>query len=75
YRREFDPKIRIEMYREFQRILHDEQPYTFLFMSKRISAVHRRFRGVEVLPIGGLRSLEWWVPRSSQKYSSRPTAQ
>ncbi|MEE9568677.1 MAG: peptide-binding protein, partial [Candidatus Binatia bacterium] len=42
YRREFDPKIRIEMYREFQRILHDEQPYTFLFMSKRISAVHRR---------------------------------
>lgn len=75
YRREFDPKIRIEMYREFQRILHDEQPYTFLFMGKRISAVHRRFRGVEVLPIGGLRSLEWWVPRSSQKYSSRPTAQ
>ncbi|MFQ5904650.1 MAG: ABC transporter substrate-binding protein, partial [Candidatus Binatia bacterium] len=75
YRREFDPKKRIEMYREFQRILHDEQPYTFLFMGKSISAVHRRFRGVEVLPIGGLRSLEWWVPRSSQKYSSRPTAQ
>ena len=75
YRREFDPKIRIELYSEFQRILHDAQPYTFLFMGKRISAVHRRFRGVEVLPIGGLRSLEWWVPRSSQKYSSRPTAQ
>jgi len=75
YRREFDPKIRIELYSEFQRILHEEQPYTFLFMGKRISAVHRRFRGVEVLPIGGLRSLEWWVPRSSWKYSSRPTAQ
>jgi len=75
YRREFDPKKRIELYREFQRILHDEQPYTFLFMGKSISAVHRRFREVEVLPIGGLRSLEWWVPRSSQKYSSRPTAQ
>ncbi len=75
YRREFDPKKRIELYREFQRILHDEQPYTFLFMGKSISAVHRRFRSVEVLPIGGLRPLEWWVPRSSQKYSSRPTAQ
>ncbi len=74
YRREFDPKKRIELYREFQRILHDEQPYTFLFMGKSISAVHRRLRGVEVLPIGGLRPLEWWVPRSSQKYSSRPTA-
>ena len=74
YRREFDPKKRIELYREFQQILHDEQPYTFLFMGKSISAVHRRLRGVEVLPIGGLRPLEWWVPRSSQKYSSRPTA-
>ncbi len=75
YRREFDPKIRIELYREFQRILHDEQPYTFLFMGRSISAVQRRFQGVKVLPIGGLRPLEWWVPRSSRKYSSKITAQ
>ncbi len=74
YRREFDSKKRIELYREFQRILHEEQPYTFLFMGKRISAVQRRFKGVEVLPIGGLLPLEWWVPRSSQNYSSKKTA-
>jgi peptide/nickel transport system substrate-binding protein len=74
YRREFDPKKRIELYHEFQQILNDEQPYTFLFMGKSISAVQRRFRGVKVLPIGGLRPLEWWVPRSSQKYSSKTTA-
>ncbi|MBI4489168.1 MAG: hypothetical protein HY694_08785 [Deltaproteobacteria bacterium] len=74
YRREFDSKKRIELYREFQRILNDEQPYTFLFMSRSVSAVQRRFRGVEVLPMGGLRPLEWWVPLSSQKYTSRPTA-
>jgi peptide/nickel transport system substrate-binding protein len=71
YRREFDAKKRIEMYREFQRILHDEQPYTFLFMSKSISAVNRRFHGVEVLPIGGLRPIEWWVPVSAQKYRTK----
>jgi peptide/nickel transport system substrate-binding protein len=75
YRREFDPKKRSELYREFQRILHDEQPYTFLFMGRSISAVQRRFQGVKVLPIGGLRPLEWWVPRSSRKYSSKITAQ
>ena len=75
YRREFDPEKRIELYREFQRILDNEQPYTFLFMGKSISAVHRRFRKVEVLPSGGLRPLEWWVPRSSQRYTSKPTAQ
>ncbi len=74
YRREFDPKKRIELYREFQKILQDDQPYTFLFTPKSISAVSRRFRGVEVLPIGGLRPLDWWVPAGSQKYSSKNTS-
>ncbi|NIO08020.1 MAG: hypothetical protein GTO40_08460 [Deltaproteobacteria bacterium] len=73
YRREFDEKKRIELYREFQRILHEDQPYTFLFMPKSVTAVQQRFRGVEVLPIGGLRPMEWWVPRELQRYTSRPT--
>lgn len=70
YRREFDPRKRIELYREFQRILSDEQPYTFLFIGKWVSAVHRRFQGVEVYA-GGLRPIDWWVPVSAQKYVSR----
>ncbi len=74
YRREFDPKKRIELYREFQRILNDEQPYTFLFVRKSVSAVHRRFRGVEVFP-AGLRPIEWWVSLSAQRYGSRVIAQ
>jgi len=74
YRREFDAKKRVELYREFQKILQDEQPYTFLFTPKSISAVSRRFRGVEVLPIGGLRPLDWWVPAGAQKYSSKSTS-
>ena len=73
YRREFDPKKRVEMYKEFQRILNDEQPYTFLFSRKTVSAVERRFHGVEVLP-AGLRPLEWWVPLSQQRYGSKATA-
>lgn len=73
YRREFDPKKRIEMYKEFQRILNDEQPYTFLFSRKAVTAVDRRFHGVEVLP-AGVRPLEWWVPRSQQRYGSKPAA-
>jgi peptide/nickel transport system substrate-binding protein len=73
YRREFDPEKRIELYREFQRILHDEQPYTFLFARKYVSAVHRRFQGVEVYP-NGLKPGEWWVPRSLQIYGTREMA-
>ena len=74
YRREFDPQKRIEMYKEFQQILNDEQPYTFLYIGKRVSAVQRRFAGVEVYP-NGLRPTEWWVPTARQKYVSTLTAQ
>jgi peptide/nickel transport system substrate-binding protein len=67
YRREFDEQKRIELYREFQRILSDEQPYTFLFVGKSVSAVQRRIHGTEVLPVG-MRPIEWWVPKGMQKY-------
>jgi peptide/nickel transport system substrate-binding protein len=73
YRRTFDPNKRIEQYREFQRILNVEQPYTFLFMQKAVTAVSRRFHGVEVLASGGLRPLEWWVPKAQQKYTTQLT--
>ncbi|HWP23426.1 MAG TPA: peptide-binding protein [Candidatus Binatia bacterium] len=70
YRREFDPEKRIELYREFQRILSDEQPYTFLFVNKSVAAVQRRFRGIEVFP-GGIRPIDWWVPKGLQRYGQQ----
>jgi peptide/nickel transport system substrate-binding protein len=73
YRREFDEKKRIELYREFQHILNEEQPYTFLFARKSVTAVQRRFHGVKVYP-AGLRPLEWWVPAAEQKYKSTASA-
>jgi peptide/nickel transport system substrate-binding protein len=74
YRREFDAEKRIELYKEFQQILHEEQPYTFLYVGKRVSALHRRFQGVEVFP-NGLRPIDWWVPLNRQKYVSEIAAQ
>ena len=73
YRRQFDEEKRIQLYKEFQQILHEEQPYTFLYVSKRVSAVHRRFQNVEVFP-DGLRPIDWWVPASRQKYGSTLTS-
>ncbi|OGQ73413.1 MAG: hypothetical protein A3G94_07180 [Deltaproteobacteria bacterium RIFCSPLOWO2_12_FULL_60_16] len=73
YRREFDAKKRVELYREFQKILNQEQPYTFLFASKFVSVVHRRFRGVEIYP-AGLKPQDWWVPPSAQRYASKVMA-
>jgi peptide/nickel transport system substrate-binding protein len=74
YRREFDPQKRIEMYKEFQEIISEEQPYTFLFIGKRVSAVQRRFQGVKVFP-DGLRPIDWWVPVAQQKFANTVSAQ
>ncbi len=68
-RRTFDPQKRIELYREFQQILNDEQPYTFLFIRKAVLAVAQRVHNVKLYPAGP-RQLEWWVPRAMQRYES-----
>jgi peptide/nickel transport system substrate-binding protein len=67
YRRTFDAQKRIELYREFQQILHQEQPYTFLFIQKSVLAVDRRFQNITLYPAGP-RALEWWVPKAQQRY-------
>jgi peptide/nickel transport system substrate-binding protein len=74
YRRQFDLQKRIEMYKEFQEIISEEQPYTFLYISKRVSAVQRRFQGVKVYP-DGLRPIDWWVPVAQQKFANTVSAQ
>ena len=66
-RQEFDRDKRIELYREFSEIVHKEQPYTFLFCNMSTVAVSNRFRNVVVYPLG-LDPIEWYVPKSLQKY-------
>lgn len=66
-RREFDKDKRMAMYCRLQEIIHDEQPYTFLFTLKELEAVSRRFQNVVVYPMG-MSSLYWWVPEGAQKY-------
>ena len=66
-RQEFDRNKRIELYNEFANIVHEQQPYTFLFCRKSTVAVSNRFRNVEVYPLG-LDPLRWYVPLSLRKY-------
>lgn len=66
-RQEFDPEKRFELYHRFHEILHEEQPYTFLFTTQALVAVSRRFQNVNVYPMG-LAPREWWVPLEAQKY-------
>ena len=66
-RTEFDREKRAAMYRRFHRILHEEQPYTFLFNRDNLVALDRRFQNVTVYPLGP-DSTEWWVPTKDQRY-------
>jgi peptide/nickel transport system substrate-binding protein len=66
-RLEFDREKRIAMYHRFHEILHEEQPYTFLFSPKALAAVDNRFRGIKTYPFG-LELNEWWVPADLQRY-------
>jgi peptide/nickel transport system substrate-binding protein len=68
YRIEFDAAKRKPLYDQVQQILYDEQPYTFVYAPKSLSAYDKRFRGVTWYPVGGSVEAEWWVPTGAQKY-------
>ena len=51
-RQEFDPHKRRLLFNRFSEILHEEQPYTFLFTTDALVAVARRFQNVDGLPHG-----------------------
>ena len=66
-RKEFDKDKRIALYRQFSEIIHEEQPYTFLFCRKATVAVNKRFENVTVYPLG-IEPTEWYVPLPLQRY-------
>jgi len=67
YRREFDMGARVALYRRFQEILHEEQPYTFLWKQRVARAYSRRFQNVNWYPPGA-DTQEWWVEPTAQVY-------
>lgn len=52
---------------EYQRIIHDEQPYSFLYYLEERIGVNGRVRGVVADARGHLVSVaDWWIPESEQ---------
>ena len=66
-RRELDEEKRYALYHQFHRILHEEQPYTFLMTRPRYYFIDRRFENVIVHKLG-IDPFEWYVPKGKQKY-------
>lgn len=71
-REELDPEVRKKYMHEFQEILYENQPYTFLFWVKERVAVDKRFQNVNWYPVRpGFDAKEWWAPTPLQRYSSK----
>ncbi len=59
-RTEFDVTKRNNLYKKFQEIVYDENPYTFLFSNYSLVAVSKRFGNVKIHKTG-VDPLEWTV--------------
>ncbi len=70
YRNEMDENKRIEIIKKWQKLIHDEQPYTFLWSSRARYVSDKRFKNTRWYNYQPSPSYnEWWTPASSQKYA------
>lgn len=70
-RRELDQGRRVELLRRLHRILHREQPQTFLDARVESSLVERSIEGA-VLGVPWFDERTWWIPASRRDEDGRP---
>jgi len=64
-RRVFSVAERKKVYYRIHEILADEQPYAFLYVPDATPIVHKRFKGIEVAPLGIMYNFnQWYVPKN-----------
>ncbi len=61
----FDMDKRLKLAHEFHQLLHDEQPYTFLFSRDKLIAQSTRYKNVRKFPLGYPDSIIW-TPKKAQ---------
>jgi peptide/nickel transport system substrate-binding protein len=70
YRNEMDEEKRIKIIKEWQQLIYDEQPYTFLWSPRSRYVYDKRFRNTRWYNIQPSPSYnEWWVPADMQKFT------
>ncbi|MDA8100646.1 MAG: peptide-binding protein [Nitrospiraceae bacterium] len=68
-RRTFDMKKRRQIYYRIHEILADEQPYAFLYVPDATPIVAKRFKGIEVAPLGIMYDfIHWYVPKNRAEW-------
>jgi len=68
-RETFDMEKRKEIYHKIHAILSEDAPYTFLYVPAELPALHKRFKGVKVAPIGIWYNFkDWYVPKDKAEW-------
>jgi peptide/nickel transport system substrate-binding protein len=68
-RRTFDIEKRKRIYYRIHAILAEEQPYAFLYVPDALPIVHKRFKGIEVAPLGiTYNFIHWYVPKNRAEW-------
>ena len=67
-RTEMNEDKRMAHWHEVHRILHEDQPYTFLFNQISVRYVDGRFSNVRQLELELTPRIEWYVPHHQQRY-------
>jgi len=66
-RRTIDEAKRNKLCHQLHRILHKEQPYTFLFTRPTFRLLDKRFKNVIIHKLGP-KYWQWYVPKNEQRY-------
>ncbi|MFW6134719.1 MAG: peptide-binding protein [Elusimicrobiota bacterium] len=65
----FDTGERKRIYQQVHRIIHDDQPYMFLYVPDTRHVIHKRFKNIKVEKAGiGYNFIHWYVPQEERKY-------
>jgi len=66
-----DAAKRSAIYHRFHRLLHEQQPYTFLWSRESLRLVSKRIKGVKVHTLG-LDWRDWWIGKDEAKEAAVP---
>ena len=62
-----DREEAIPLWREYQQVILEEQPYTFVYFDERLDGISRRLRGVQMDARGEWINIkDWWIPREER---------
>jgi peptide/nickel transport system substrate-binding protein len=66
----FNQDERVALYNRFHEIIHEEQPYTFLYAPETLLAIDKRVYNAVSYPLVPMQPrMEWFIPQDQQRFT------